>query len=181
LAALITSDTKQLSRLVKKTRQRYKKELKNSNELKANNSSKEIREHILKKINKLTDIKIFFMVLDKTRMKSLYLKNNKHKQYNFVAGKLASYLPLKEQEVKIVIDRSKGRQLLEQDFNNYFKTKLETKNKPNKLSISHSYSQNWAGLQIVDFIAWSAFQKFERNNNEFIDIIKIEKEAFFVF
>lgn len=49
------------------------------------------------------------------------------------------------------------------------------------IEIHHSYSHSWSGLQFADILAWSAFQKVEHGNSEYIDMLKVEKEVFEVW
>ena len=180
LAALAVDELRPLDRIIKRTRRRFKKELKGASELKANKSSDEIRQYLLKQVNTLENAGVFFIVLEKKRLVSGYLRSNKHKLYNYVAGRLASYLPLGGSELHIRIDRSKGRQVLEQDFNDYFLSRLR-QGAESRITIQHSGSQNWAGLQIADFLAWACFQKFERGNGSFLELVQIQNEAYYVW
>ena len=180
LAALAVDEPKPLDKIIKRTRRRFKKELRGASELKANKSSDEIRLYLLKQVNTLENAGVFFIVLEKRKLVSDYLKNNKHKLYNYVAGRLAGYLPPGGSEVHIRIDRSKGRQVLEQDFNDYFLSRLR-QGTNSRITIKHSDSQNWAGLQIVDFLAWDCFQKFERGNGSFLELVQIQNEAYYVW
>ena len=180
LAALMIEEPKHLNRLIKRIRRKHKS-LNGTSELKANKSSDEIRAELLRKVNGLPSASAFFIVLEKKKLFSEYLRENKHRLYNYVAGKLAGYLPLEGLNVRVIIDRSKGRQMLEQDFNDYFMSRIRQKGSPDRITIQHSYSQNWAGLQVVDFLAWAAFQKFERNDSSFIELLKIQNEVYYVW
>ena len=80
--------------------------------------------------------------------------------------------------VDIKIDRSKGKQILREDFNSYFKECLKEKSNIDKIKISHSFSHNWDGLQFADLLAWSCFQRFENGKDEYLDILEIEQELF---
>jgi len=173
-------EPKPLDKIIKRTRRRFKKELRGASELKANKSSDEIRKHMLKQVNTLKNAGVFFIVLEKRMLVSDYLRSNKHKLYNYVAGRLAGYLPIGGSELHIQIDRSKGRQVLEQDFNDYFLSRLR-QGSESRITIQHSDSQNWAGLQMADFLAWACFQKFERGNGSFLELIKIQNEAYYVW
>jgi hypothetical protein len=75
------------------------------------------------------------------------------------------------------IDRSKGKQLLREDFNKYFEKNLREKSSIHKIEIFHSCSHAWAGLQFADFLAWSAYQKVCFNNLEYIELID-DQEAY---
>jgi len=109
------------------------------------------------------------------------LLNDKHKLYNFVAGKLAEHIILEDADLSVRIDKSKGKQFLRDDFNNYFEKKINEKSTLRKIEIYHSYSHAWAGLQFADVLAWSEFQKVEHKNREFLDVLKIEKKVYSVW
>jgi len=117
---------------------------------------------------------------EKKKLFSDFLKNDKHKLYNYVAGKLARNIILSNMDVVIKIDKSKGKQMLREDFNDYFIKCLRERSNI-KASIEHSYSHAWSGLQFADILAWSCFQKFEHDNGEYIDLIKLEQEVYHVW
>ena len=71
------------------------------------------------------------------------------------------------------IDRSKARYEDINNFNKLIREKLMINNKFN-VEIHHNYSHNHESIQIVDVVTWSFFQKFERNNSEFVDLIKLK-------
>lgn len=183
LSALLVDTPTNLDRIIKNMRRnKFKKELRKACEIKANRSSKIVIRHMLQELNEVKSAKIFYIVLEKKKLFSEYLRNDKHKLYNYVAGKLARQIILNEGDIEIKIDRSKGKQLLQQDFNNYFAKNLKEKSKNLiKIEIEHSYSHCWSGLQFADILSWACFQKFENNNSEYIDLIKLEQEVYHVW
>jgi hypothetical protein len=182
LSALMVDDPKKLNRIIKNIRRnKFKKQLKKASEIKANKSSDELRRYMLKKLNGVEKTKIFYIVLEKKKLFSEYLKKDKHALYNYVAGKLAKNIILNKIDIEIRIDKSKGKQLLQEDFNRYFTKNLEEKSDLIKVKIHHSYSHSWSGLQFADLIAWSCFQKFEHGNSEYIDLIGLEQEVYHVW
>lgn len=179
LAALLVDNPKDLDRIIKKMRRhKFKKELRKAVEIKANKSSDEVRRYMLVKLNEVKSARIFYVVLEKRKVFSEYLRNNKHKLYNYVAGKLARQIDIANIDVEIRIDKSKGKQMLQEDFNQYFKRNLRGKR---KVTIYHSYSHSWSGLQFADVLAWACFQKFEHNNSEYVDLITLEQEVYHVW
>lgn len=116
---------------------------------------------MLKQLNTIPDAKVCYIVLKKERCYSSYLLSDKHKLYNFVAGKLAEHTILEDVDLLVRIDKSKGKQILRDDFNNYVEKKINEKSTLRKIEIYHSYSHAWAGLQFADVLAWSKFQKVE--------------------
>lgn len=179
ISALLVKNPKELDRIIKNMRRnKFKKELKKANEIKANKSSKRLIKHMLTELNKIKDKKVFYIIFDKKKLHSEFLKNNKHKQYNFVAGKLARNIVLEEEaDIEVRIDKSKGKQLLREDFNKYFEKNLREKSSIRNIKIFHSYSHAWAGLQFADVLAWSAYQKVSSNNPEYIQLID-DQEAY---
>jgi hypothetical protein len=182
LSALLVDNPADLDRIIKNMRRnKFRKQLKEAHEIKANKSSDEVIRYMLKKINDVKSIKIFYIVLEKKKIFSEYLKNNKNKLYNYVAGKLAKHISLDERDVEIRIDKSKGKQLLREDFDRYFLRNLKENSNVQKITIHHSYSHSWSGLQFADILAWSCFQKFEHNNSEYVDLINLEQEVYHVW
>ena len=182
LAALLVQNPAELDRIIKNMRRhKFRKQLKKASEIKANKSSSDIRRHMLERLNEVKDAKIFYILLEKKKLYSEYLKNDKNKLYNYVAGKLARHIVLHNIDVEIRIDKSKGKQLLREDFNAYFLKNLNEKSSIRKVTIEHSYSHSWSGLQFADLLAWACFQKFEHTNSFFIDILKIEQEVYHVW
>ncbi len=179
ISSLLVDNPKELERIIKNMRRyKFKKELKKAIEIKANKSSKEIIEHMLKELNKIKNAKVFYVILEKKEIMSEYLKNNKHKLYNYVAGKLAKQMPIHDMDIEIRIDKSKGKQLLQEDFNSYLLKILKEKENMGEIKIFHSLSHNWSGLQFADILSWSCFQKFEHDNDSFINILKLEQEVY---
>jgi len=182
LAALLVQNPAELDRIIKNMRRhKFRKQLKKASEIKANKSSSDIRRHMLERLNEVKNAKIFYILLEKKKLYSEYLKNDKNKLYNYVAGKLARHIVLHNIDVEIRIDKSKGKQLLREDFNAYFLKNLNEKSSIRKVTIEHSYSHSWSGLQFADLLAWACFQKFEHTNSFFIDILKIEQEVYHVW
>jgi len=181
IAALLVKDSHKLDKIIKNMRRnKFKRQLKKASEIKANKSKPEIIKYMLKKLNDNPKTKVFFIILKKEKCYSSFLNNDKHKLYNYVAGKMAANITL-ESDVIIRIDKSKGKQMLRDDFDRYFKNKLLHQSSVINIEIHHSYSHSWGGLQFADILAWSAFQKVEHKNNEYIDLLNIEKEVFEVW
>jgi len=175
IASLLIDNPKKLNRIIKNMRRnKFKKELSKTNEIKGNKSSIEIKIHLLKELNKLRNCQIFCSILNKSYIHNPTLINDKNKLYNCVAGDLANQIKIKG-NAEIRIDKSKGKQVLRDDFDNYFKMKL-TQNSENigNINIYHSYSHSWAGIQFADMIAWSYFQKFEHRNDLYTNLIEIK-------
>lgn len=175
IASLLIDNPKKLDRIIKNMRRnKFKKELSKANEIKGNKSSIEVKIHLLKELNKLKNCQIFCSVLNKTSIYNPSLISDKNKLYNCVAGDLAYQMNI-EGNLEIRIDKSKGKQLLRDDFDTYFKRKLiQNSENIGNINIYHSYSHSWAGIQFADIIAWSYFQKFEHKNELYVNLIELE-------
>src|SRR3972149_12304319 len=121
LAALFVDEPRSLDRIIKNMRRnKFKKELKKAIEIKADKSSDPVIKNMLQKLNDVEGARVFYIVLEKKKIFSDFLKNDKHKLYNYVAGKLARNIILNNVDINIKIDKSKGKQMLREDFNAYF-------------------------------------------------------------
>lgn len=182
LSALVVRDPKYLDKIIKNMRRnKFKKELQNTNEIKAYNSSPELRKYMLNKLNELPGSSIYFTVLKLKKCYSDFLNGDNHKKYNFIAGKLAENVSVNCNNLEVRIDKSKGKQVLREDFNKYFELKLRENSTFNSLKIEHSHSHSYSGLQFADLLAWSIFRKYERDDPEYFDILKIHKKGSDVF
>ena len=182
ISALVVDDYRELDKIIKNMRRnKFKKQLSKMNELKAYKLHEFIKFYMLGKLNLVSNVKIFHVILEKKKVFSDYLKNDKHKLYNFIAGKLAKNILMGDIDIDIKIDKSKGNIFLQKDFNNYFKRKLEECSDIIKCKIEHSYSHSWSGLQFADLLAWCCFQKFEKEDSSYLERLSIEQEFYTIW
>ena len=159
-AALTLKDPLLLDRIIKNMRRnKFKKELREANEIKANSSSPTLVKYALTQLNNITDASVSYIILEKARCYSSFLLSDKHKLYNFAAGRLAEHTILEDADLVVRIDLSKGKQIMRDDFNDYFKMKLNENSTLRKIEIFHSHSHAWNGLQFADILAWLSFKK----------------------
>lgn len=181
IAALKVIDFVPLDRIIKKARRyKFRKELCKANEIKANKSSPEIREYLLKELSKIRESEAFFMTILKREMPDAYSLKDKHLFYNLIAERLAEKIDIKASNLEIRIDRSKGKQYLQKDLDSHFKRGLIKNSLVGKVEIFHSYSHIWAGLQFADLLAWSQFQNVEYHNFSYMDALKIPWKVFWI-
>lgn len=171
ISALMVADYRELDRIIKNMRRnKFKKELRNASEIKANKSSSELKKYMINKLNEVPETFGFHTILDKDRLYSPYLRQNKDKLYNYIGGILAENIVIDRFDIEIRIDKSKGKQVLRDDFNKYFVKRLREGSTIGKLEIYHSGSESFSGLQFADLLAWSVYQKYSRGNNECTDL-----------
>lgn len=171
ISAIAVSDPLILKRIIKKVRERkLKKKIKQLPELKANNSDRLTKEFILNKVGKI-DCSIFAVVVEKKDIiDDLY--NIKNRLYNYVCGILMERVHFPKYKITMVIDKKHTNTLMRDDFNNYIKNKIMTKNKDLKIDISHKESHALNELQVIDFVAWSINRKFNSNDDYYYKLIE---------
>lgn len=177
ITALIVDDIQSLDRIIKHFRRyTFKTELKKSSEIKGNKSSAVLKKKLLKQLNELDGVQVIHIFFEKQKLKNHYLRDDTHKLYNCVAGKIVKYFPQECEMFEIWIDKSKGKHFLREDFNQYFQKKLGEAGSFSIRAIHHSDSGAWSGLQFVDVLAWAEYQKICKNNSEFIHLIDFDKQ-----
>jgi hypothetical protein len=182
ITAFIIDNPTFLDRIIKNMRRhKFRKDLRVFHELKANHLKIEIIRHALRSLNTIPSCSVTHMVFEKKQLRSKFLQQDKHKLYNFIAGKLARSILLQGVDVEVRIDKSKGKLLLQHDFNSYFERCLREKSSIYSVKIFHSNSESWSGLQFADILSWAAFQKVEHGNPEFVSLLTIDQEEFRVW
>lgn len=168
ILGILIENEKELERIIKNLRRnKFKKKLANVREIKGTNCSSTLIKQILRKVNKING-KIHCVILEKAK----FPNESKNKMYDYIAGLLAEQIKMNS-SIIVRIDKSKAKYEDINNFNKLFKEKLINNDKFN-VEIHHNYSHNHESLQVVDVITWSFFQKFERNNPEFMDLIKLK-------
>ncbi|WP_407433105.1 DUF3800 domain-containing protein [Methanobrevibacter sp.] len=156
--AIIIDDPKKLDKIIKSTRNKYKKQLGNVPEIKGYTTNNYVIKKTLMKLN-TTNCKVVGIIFDKKNICKINAPD-----YNLLYDTLASYLA-DEIEINnstlIVIDKCKNKEEEMINFNNTFISNLNnSKNYP--IHIKHANSMNYKGLQMADLISWSIFQCVEK-------------------
>lgn len=168
ISAIISSNKTDLERIINKINRIFKKQLRNSNEIKGNNTPNYIIKKILKRLENI-DYEAMIIVFNKENKDKIKYSNN-NELYDIIASELAKMITIK-QKTSIIIDKSKTKHSDIKLFDKYFIENLNN-NLNFPIEISHLSSTNSKGLQIIDIISWSYFQNYEKNNEEFIKLIK---------
>jgi len=165
ILGILIKNEKELERIIKNLRRnKFKKKLANIREIKGVDCSSALIKQILRKVNNL-NVETYCIILDKDK----FPIENKNNVYDYLAGLLAEQIELNSPLI-VRIDKSKINNKDIGKFNELFREKLNIGNKL-KVEIYHSLSHKYKSIQVVDVLAWSYFQKFERNNPEFVDLI----------
>ena len=177
MAAIKVKDSKKLDKTIKKSRREFKKKMLSSAEIKGGNLPYELKIKILKKLKNL-DYESFIIVFDKSNRYKIGYEYDNKETYDILASKLAELINI-DKPTFIFIDKSKNKQKEIDNFNELFLNSLNNIQKQ-PITIEHADSMHYKGLQMADLVSWSAFQNFENENHEFIDLIK-NKEIKFVY
>lgn len=171
IAIIATENPIELDRCIKRIRLRkLKKKLMDLPEIKANNSSPEIRRKVLKELIK-TNTKFYALSVDKSRVYD-YLFDKKDKLYNFLCGILIRELDIRQhRDLEIIVDR-RYSSIFRDDFDRYVKNKFSEKRFNLRINVKHLCSHENGGLQATDFIAWSINRKFSFDDDSYLSIIE---------
>ena len=161
-------EEQELQRIIKKVRQKIlKKKLRQSTEIKWNNSNEIIKIKVLERLSRI-NLEIFSIILDKSKVYD-YLKGKKHKLYNYLSNLIINECSI-DGKFELIVDRSKNKRSLRDDFDRYIRH--SAKDKCPNLTIRHEDSKSNGGLQAMDFISGAIFNKYEFGNISYYNFIK---------
>jgi len=143
-------------------RNKFRKELKNFKEIKGNLISESLITHIFKKFNEM-NFKIYSIFLHKKSAGYKIQMKNKNDIYVDMVIQLLKQMPMKYFDLKMDNFFPKRQKEL-------YKNKL-LEHFSDKTKISFKNSENEIGIQFVDIVAWSTFQKLERKKSELVEQI----------
>ena len=118
-----------------------------------------------------TNSEVFAIILDKSKVYE-YLKDKKNKLYNYISNLILNECSFDNSPIKLIVDRSKSKRSLREDFDNYIRNQLIESHSMDKLIIKHENSQNDGCLQVLDFISWAIFRNYEYQDPSFMELIK---------
>lgn len=141
--------------------------------LHAQRESSQTRIKLLKKLAEY-DVQVFYIAVDKFKLKNLG-RANKSDFYNFVTRLLLDHIAEKghitSSDVDLIVSRRETSRYLNERFKKWVSEIGEHKKRINlNISVSMPYEEKC--LQIVDFVCWSVFRKFEYEDNIYLDLIK---------
>lgn len=169
ISAIVTKEPKRIRKIIKRFRERkLKKELRQTNEIKANSSTPEIRRYILSRLMEC-DCQIFAIVADKKKILSKF-NDTQDKFYHYLCALLLDEVSIGEGETTIIIDQKDTNKLIKRNFRNYIEMRFRKKSRKIKFHQMLSFEEN--GLLIVDFVAWSINRKWNSGDESYFNIIK---------
>jgi hypothetical protein len=177
ISALLAPELKPLNKILRNARRhRFKKELRSTSEVKANSSSSSLRTYLINEMNQLKNSSAFHCVVDKKINKNKIESMKRDEFYNSVAATLAGIIKINSSNVEVRVDRGTSKQTSREKFNISFCANLKSNSRVGTVSIYHSYSEKFSGIQLVDLLAWVVYRRF--NNNDLSYFNKINTSLF---
>lgn len=143
----------------------------------------QFKKHVLQRVAQ-EDVRIYVLWFDKQNLPVALRQQPEGLVYCQLVGQLLEMCPLAETEiVQVFLDRRNLKGTTRQVFDANLKARLLfVFPKLRRLSIEHVDSTASMNVQIADFVAGAIFQKHERSNEQFYNIIEPqivrEKELF---
>lgn len=131
------------------------------------------------------DVSVMVISLNKKRVYTK-LHDEKTILYNYVTNilldRIASkkLLPTKD-KMTLIASRRETNRFLNENFKNYLTTQVSASHKV-LLDVEVKPASSVKGLQVVDFLSWAIFRKYEHNDEHFYNMIKnliVEESALF--
>jgi hypothetical protein len=104
------------------------------------------------------------------------LRDEKQILYNYVTNVLIDRILTKKlipygERVNIIASRRETNKVLNEQFRSYIEQQSRYNHNAN-IKVSVKPPQEEKCLQIVDFVCWSLFRKYEYSDNSYADLIK---------
>ena len=120
------------------------------------------------------DMHLMTIYLNKSKVYT-NLQNEKHLLYNYVVNILLDRITTKKiiptkHTIEFIASRRETSKLLNQNFLGYLQKNMASK--PFTLDFHIKTPLQEKGLQIVDFCCWAIFQKYEKQEESYYNLIK---------
>jgi len=140
-------------------------------ELKGTGTTLDIKKYFYNQI-KSVKFGVYSITLNKKKVFDRLAKD-KSRVYNYISRKVLDQIPFEKNNgyrVELNLDKSMGKPEIA-EFNSYIRRQLEGRLSPSvPLDIYHWLSHENYGLQAADLFCWGIFQKYERQNDEWLDV-----------
>ena len=175
VSCLFTSSKRPLEKIVKKVRSGLRKKLhKHSGVLHCNKEKPATRQRLLKLL-KEKDCSIMSIYLNKRKVYTR-LQDEKHVLYNYVTNILLDRIFSKRfmpatKKITLIASKRETNKFLNDNFSSYLNRKV--KNTHNiKFTVEIRTPAEEKSLQVVDFVSWAIFRKYECGDDGYYNLIK---------
>lgn len=173
---LFVHNAKPLEKIVKKVHQSLRKHVKklSGGILHCVKEKPATRKKLLMLL-RTQECSIMVIFLNKAEVYT-HLHDKKHVLYNYVAKILIDRIIKKKfldksKKITLIAERRETNKFLNQNFRQYLKRQNLLNHKLN-LDVDICTPQESKVLQLVDFVSWSIFRKYEKGDQLYYDIIK---------
>lgn len=165
-AALCMGNPRPIARIIRKTQKKYGSSLA-SGELKAKKAHALLVEHLLGNLAR-EEIAIFSVIVDRRNIQQP--PKDAEEIYRWAMARLVEKMVEKYPSLEIVLDRRYTTERLRDELERKIRERISPLPQ-HYVMITQKDSALVKELQAVDFIAWAFFQKYERGNDRFYDLI----------
>ncbi len=131
------------------------------------------------------DLAIMVIRLNKKKVYTT-LPNEKDVLYNYITNILLDRIFTRKlmpdgNKITLISSKRETNKFMNENFKNYINSQINDKHKVNLEVIIKTPAQI-KGLQVVDFVSWAIFQKYENNEESFYNAIKdliVEENSLF--
>jgi hypothetical protein len=142
------------------------------------------RMKLLKLLNE-KDVSILFIYLNKQKVYTK-LQNEKQVLYNYVTNILLDRILTRKlislnYPIKLIASRRETNKFFNQNFKSYLENQVSNNHKI-KIKVEVKTPNSEKCLQVVDFACWAIYQKIERKNDGYYNLIKqkiVEESSLF--
>lgn len=175
VTCLFTGDKRPFEKIIKKTHSELKKKYKRRfGTLHAVKEKPITRQRLLKRLNEKECV-IMTIYLNK---KKVYTKLQDEKQvlYNYVTNILLDRIYLKKiipvkDTIELIASRRETNKFLNENFKNYLNSQVRDRHGIDiRIQVRTPFEEKT--LQVVDFVSWAIFRKYEYGDDSYYNIIK---------
>jgi len=166
VAGVVCGSLEPLRRVITRTRKGLGKKLRNIPELKARHSEAKITTHLLTQIVEL-DIEVCAAILDKRSTKT---PDDTEEWYRRCYAEAVRLATIQHRQITVTMDNRYTKAVLRDKLTHYIVAHTQQTNAI--LSFVYADSLRERALQVADVVAWSFFQKYERGEAKFYELIK---------
>jgi len=175
ITLLFTDNKRPIEKIVKKTHSELRKKYKRKfGALHAVREKPITRQRLLKRLDE-KDCVIMTIYLNKKRVYTK-LQEEKAVLYNYVANILLDRIYTKkiipiEKTIELIASKRETNKFLNENFKNYLDSQVKNRHKT-RIKINIKTPSDEKSLQVVDFVSWAIFRKYEYGDDSYYNLIK---------
>jgi len=175
ITLLFTDNKRPIEKIVKKTHSELRKKYKRKfGALDAVREKPITRQRLLKRLDE-KDCVIMTIYLNKKRVYTK-LQEEKAVLYNYVANILLDRIYTKkiipiEKTIELIASKRETNKFLNENFKNYLDSQVKNRHKT-RIKINIKTPSDEKSLQVVDFVSWAIFRKYEYGDDSYYNLIK---------